>query len=301
MPITKTTEWESENVRLVRLDGLPTGDGGYGKRPVSGIRHVYVHQSAGNHKAGIEAAIAIARFHVGDPIYKRHPDGSIALRKNGKKHMIGGGRGWPAAGYTFCIPGQPEIVDGKIEVFRLNPDDRHSYHTGATANRIGAAVCFAGTFASRHMKNSTLTRPAPVETAMLAGKELILDYLMPRYGITPAKGLRGHFDVGKPACPGDALERWVRETRGEVLKSSVPVMVEKTDSGFDSPFARQQALVDLGFVLGSVDGIWGERSKGALLAFQDATSITADGRWGPQTEKAIRAALEQLGAGTWEG
>lgn len=307
MGITKTIEWEGNKTRLIRLDGLPINGKGYSKRKGK-ISRIYVHQSAGNSKAGVDAAIAIARFHTGEPIFKRDDAGNIIKRKNGKDMWIGGGRGWPGAGYTFIIPGFPDIVDEKIEVYRVNDDSLHTYHTGSNSNRIGVAVCFGGMFASRHLKDSSLTRPSPGTLAREAGKELILQYLLPRYGLKAKGGLFGHFDVGKPACPGDWLERWVRYQRGEKVSNPEVDDVEIKDSSDDLDFktihARQKALVKLGFDIGrwgvnhdGVDGVWGEACKGALIAFQDAANIKVDGRWGPKTEKAILEALEKQANG----
>lgn len=315
MTITKTTEWEGEHVRLVKLGGMPGK--GYGRRRNGGpVELLFVHQSAGNFRSGIDAARAIANFHTSPPKYKLNSDGSIAyrtVRGKKRKHWIGGGRGWPGCGYTFVVPGLPEVVDGKIEVYRMHDDDRHTYHTGGYYNRVGVAVCFAGTFTSRHTRSTKRERLAPEPDAMLAGSELILDYLLPRYEIDPAEGLKGHFDAGKAACPGDALERWVREQRGEFVPTDPNpagdddcVIVKPDARSFDTVAERQQALVDLGFDLGpygpkknGVDGDWGDASKGALDAFQEMAGIKVDGRWGRQTEAAMRVALAALADGKW--
>lgn len=301
MSIEKTVEWEGKRTRLVRLDGLPINGNGYSKRKGK-ISRVYVHQSAGNFKIGIDAALAISRFHTGDPIFKRDPSGNIIKRKNGKDMWIGGGRGWPGPGYTFIIPGIPEVIDGKIEVYRVNHDSLHTYHTGANSNRIGVAVCFGGTFSSRHLRDSSLTRLRPEPFAREAGQELILEYLLPRYNIKAKGGLFCHSDVGKPACPGDWLENWVHYHRGDKAldPESFSLMIDTSPGlGFKTIEDRQRALLALGFDIGStgkngdgVDGIWGEICKGALIAFQDAVNINVDGRWGPKTEKAMSKALD---------
>jgi hypothetical protein len=307
--LTRTTEWEGEFARLVKLEGLPTRDGGYKMRKGSGrISRVIVHQSAGNFLAGERAALAIARFHTADPIYETDSDGTVRRRSNGRFAWIGGGRGWPGIGYTFVVPGLPELVDGKIEVFRVNEDDRHTYHTGSPSNRVGVAVCFGGTFASRHLRDGKLTRPRPGADAIAAGHDLIMNYLLPRYDIEPVHGLFGHFDLGKPACPGDWLEQWVRYQRGEPVKNPLRWETEPPADDYAPRFAtiaeRQRALVTLGFDIGTfgrgqdgVDGVWGEASKGALLAFQDATGLVVNGRWGPRTEEAVGLALDRQGRG----
>lgn len=320
MTILRTTEWEGEHTRLVRLDGLPTGPGRYREIRGREIETVFVHQSAGNMLRGQKAAERISWFHTAPPKYKLNPDGSIRtrmVRGKPRKWWIGGGRGWPGAGYTFVIPAFPDTVEGKLEVYRLHPDETVSYHTGGRNNRRGVAVCVAGLYRTRHGKSRGQEAPDP--TAQMALQELVFDYLLPRYGLTPGPGdpdaLCGHFDAGKAACPGDWMEQWVRFMRGEDVPDprTDGVLVDPRDRDdeidrrpLDTHAQRQAALVELGFDLGpwgpngdGVDGSWGEDSKGALLAFQDTAEIKVDGRWGGQTEAAVRIALAQNAAGKW--
>jgi len=306
MALTRTTEWEGEHVRLVKLGGLPGR--GYAKRR-SPISLLFVHQSSTRLRAGTDAALAIARSHTSPPTYKLNSDGTIlyrTVRGVQRKQWVGGGRGWPGCGHTFVVPGIPQVVDRKIEVYRIHDDDLHTFHTGPYYNRVGVSVCFAGAFSSRHTRPTPRERAAPEPDAMMAGAELILDYLLPRYGIEPAEGLKGHFDAGKPACPGDYLEAWVRTNRGEPAivnnpaardPSTIPKPKAQT---FDTHEARMTALASLGFDLGDGEmGVWDEGAKEALRAFQSMADINVDGRWGDQTEAATRLALAAQGEGAW--
>jgi peptidoglycan hydrolase-like protein with peptidoglycan-binding domain len=63
----------------------------------------------------------------------------------------------------------------------------------------------------------------------------------------------------------------------------------------DSTEGRQEALIDLGFLAGGVDGIWGAMSKGALVAFQRANDLVPDGVWGKNTERAMVSKLTSGG------
>jgi peptidoglycan hydrolase-like protein with peptidoglycan-binding domain len=56
---------------------------------------------------------------------------------------------------------------------------------------------------------------------------------------------------------------------------------------------RHQALAALGFYDGSLSALWGGPSEAALRAAQLSLGVTADGVWGPATEEAIVAALEE--------
>jgi len=58
---------------------------------------------------------------------------------------------------------------------------------------------------------------------------------------------------------------------------------------------RHEALAALGYYIGAIDTPWGETSKAALLAAQEALGVESDGLWGPKTEDAILAALAETG------
>lgn len=49
----------------------------------------------------------------------------------------------------------------------------------------------------------------------------------------------------------------------------------------------QQKLKDLGYYSGSVDGIYGNATRNAVIAFQKANGLTADGVAGPKTIAAL--------------
>ena len=61
----------------------------------------------------------------------------------------------------------------------------------------------------------------------------------------------------------------------------------------DTYAQRQQALLDLGYHPDPAGEPWGERSKKALQEAQRALGLEGDGIWGPKTEEAIRAALDE--------
>lgn len=304
MTLVRFTEWEGQHTRLVRLGGLPAS-GKYLSMHARDIRSVICHQSAGTALMGEDAPVRIAAFHAGTPKY-RMKDGKIAYRKVGenlRKHWIGGGRGWPGIGYQFVVPAIPDTVDGKLEVFRTHADEVRSYHTGGLYNTYGIGVVVAGTYRSRHIRKSAArTRDRPDPTAALALKELVLDFLLPRYNLTPhgEGALLGHFDAGKSACPGDFIEQWIRATRGEdvfdPIESAVtldgpPKDIDETEPrALHTDSEKQSALRDLGMDV-AVDGIWGPLSRMALTAFQTIHLIVADGIWGPITERTVRAAL----------
>lgn len=97
--------------------------------------------------------------------------------------------------------------------------------------------------------------------------------------------LYGHYHFGKPACPGFTLQGVI-----DAVRSHAPR--QRFDLG--STRGRQEALKALGFYTGAIDGDWGPKSKGALIAFQTAHELVPDGVWGPRSEAAVRSALLDL-------
>ena len=93
--------------------------------------------------------------------------------------------------------------------------------------------------------------------------------------------------------PGYALSRPV--TRAQATRPMVPPPKPPGETGGQpSPETRalQQRLADLGFLaLSSVDGVAGEETRFAVIAFQKWARLSRDGVAGPQT----RAALAQAG------
>lgn len=55
----------------------------------------------------------------------------------------------------------------------------------------------------------------------------------------------------------------------------------------DTPMAIQRALACLGYDVGPVDGIFGKKSKQAVIQFQLKSGLTSDGVVGPKTRKAL--------------
>jgi len=68
-------------------------------------------------------------------------------------------------------------------------------------------------------------------------------------------------------------------------------------SGYDlySTKGVQQALSDLGYDPGPIDGIMGPKTKSAIMAFQTDAGISIDGVVGPQTRDALSQALSPGG------
>ncbi len=301
-------EWESDTVILVKLIGLRSHPAKhYTKIQGRRVKAVFAHHAAGGVLEGIRAPMRIADYHVADPKYAVESDGSLKYKiVGGKKKpiVIGGGKGWPGIGYTFSVPTIPEIRNGKYVVYRCHEDDVWSYHTSAEWNKKSVSVNWAGWFQSRWAKEDNDKYLKPTDQAFMAGTDLILNYLLPRYGLKPTD-VKGHFDAGKPTCPGDYIEQWVRHVRGEhfpnpreefVLGQATPNTSSSNKNPLLTTKQRQQALIDLGYDLGpaGADGIAGFATRAAVEAFQGNHGLVVDGVVGPMTLAALQNALKAL-------
>ena len=298
MSLTRIPEWEGELVRLVRLGGLklhpnfphgfPVG-APYAEAPARQVVAVFVHQLAGPFGSGDSAAMTLAHAQASSPFCDEGGE------------VLGGGKGLPGAAPTFLVPFRPDSKDGKLEVYRLWDDTWVTDHTGPDWNHRSVAVAFGGSLRSRHVKEvSSAGDRDPSQTQFLAGKELIEDFLLPRYGLD-ARALRGGFDAGQPASPGDVLEAWIRKSRGESVEwleigrapwdDRDPEIVARPKSDrrtLETWTHMQQALVELGYELGDMSP---DATSSALRSFQRRAGIVVNGMWDTMTETHIRLAL----------
>lgn len=294
-------EYEDDRIRIEHVESkrganfprtLSGGDR-YVQVPNRPIRTVVYHHTAGGMYEGIEAVERIADYATAPPIYARNPDGSIqtyTVRGKIKRRIIGGGRGWPGIPYTFVIPGRPEAKDGKLVLYRIWDDSWRTFHTGGLANSFGVGVVVGGWYASRHDLLNPHAHPRPTEEAMVCA-DALADYLMDRYQLQLGPDtLQSHAELGKPACPGDFLENWVRVKRGDEPLRQL-VQAKEDLRPLETPRQVQEALVALGYDPGGVDGLWGPRTANALRTFQATEGIRADGIFGPVTRQAMRQAL----------
>jgi peptidoglycan hydrolase-like protein with peptidoglycan-binding domain len=75
------------------------------------------------------------------------------------------------------------------------------------------------------------------------------------------------------------------EVKSEVVRATNSIL-ERGDRG-EAVAELQRKLTALGFDCGAADGVFGEKTEAALIAFQKAAKIGVDGIYGPQTAKAL--------------
>jgi len=299
-------EFENDLIRIVHVEtkrgpNFPRQIGGslsYYEIPNRQPQEVLFHHSAGGMYEGMEAVEKLANFFTAPPVYATNSDGTFKtrmVRGVQKRIKIGGGRGWPGIAYPFVIPAYPDQQDGKLVVYRIWGDSWRTWHTGGVHNTVGVGVCITGWYSSRHDLLAPHAHDRPTAEAMLCADQLT-DYLMVRYRLTLGpETLLTHAEAGKPACPGDFIENWVRTKRGDFALQQLGQAAEDTRP-LETPLQVQTALRELGYDPGKLDGRWGPRTANALRVFQRDEGIRADGVFGPVSRQALRQALARPAA-----
>lgn len=274
----EVTEWESDRVRLVQLVGVPVGRRFPVPRRGRPIDSIYIH-SGSPAAVGIAAVEELAEFWV-----------SPAVWAGGK--WLGGGRDQDCPGFHIVVPSEPTMTDGRLVAYRVVASD---IPTDQGLEEKSIRVWLAGDYASRHRASDPLTSPRPSHAAVAALTEVVR-YLRDVHSIS-VRNVRGGFDSGTPADPGDWVEQWVRHQRGESVSppdeaGQLGTLVEHRPI----PMAiqdRQRALKSLGYMVPTAEidrATWGLWSREALRAFQSSAGIISDGVWGLASETALRAA-----------
>lgn len=154
------------------------------------IERIYLHHSGADGAEGVDGLFASARYCV---------------------H----GRDWPGEPYTYWLPTKPDIdTNEKLVVYRCNPDNLRTYHTGRAANGHGIGVAFQG----NHTKK-------PASEAQLICASALINWLLNRHSLTLPDALSWHSEAekfggkGKASCPGQPIISWARVFRGEHLRS----------------------------------------------------------------------------------
>ncbi len=112
--------------------------------------------------------------------------------------------------------------------------------------------------------------------------------------------IKGHRDFSETDCPGDWLYNQLPRLRKEVtdrleinlsrddLSQNPPIRSLQLGSNGDDVLKLQKALFAKGFKPGDLDGVFGENTRGAVMAFQRSIqSKSIDGIVGPKTRLAL--------------
>lgn len=251
------TEAATQVIRVVDVSAvLPSSrERSYSKRDPSKISEINLHQTEGNTKPPPGGLMATAEYFIAPDV-------------DGKGSS---GRGWPGFAYTFYVPFQPpRDADGRLVVYRCQPDDVRSYHT-RDRDRVGVAIAFQGTFRS---VDGGKGDPAPDQVT--AGEALIR-HLLDRYHLDELD-LYAHRDWGKRCCPGSELEILIDMLRAAWCeRAGQPSMAETPP--------RLTALAQLGLSKPDLS------LSGNLKRLQSRLGFPVTGEWTRPVETFIRRQL----------
>lgn len=220
----------------------------FSERAVDQLQGVAFHHSAGT-TGGLDRFLSIARYHVGP------------------NHISA--RGCPGICYTMGI-----TAEGEVAIFHPLSAKTWS-HGNANSSHVGVLVC--GDFSS---PGHEAREPSPEQLWAVCCVALAF---RATFGV--GFGFNGHFDFGKPRCPGATIEAMVRAMRTHV-------QLPHDEGSLDTLGAVQTALSKLGYEPGTPDGIMGPKTRGAICAFQRDAGLQVDGIAGARTKAAISKALK---------
>lgn len=210
------------------------------RREIEDIKGLVVHQTAGGDSVDL-----LGRYHTG--------------QLPGGVH-IGDGKGLPGIAYTM-------FVNKKGELYLVNDLEDITWSHGTRKlpgdeNKLYMGVCFGGRFRAKGWDKGT-ERPTKEQVQVF---HKLWAFVKAHFEFTDLD-LYGHYDFGKPTCPGDDLKTLVEQYNAKVRHELGTIQ------------GRQQALTDLGYELGRVDGLWGRKSRNAMHAFQKAQGLPVTADW----------------------
>lgn len=155
-------------------------------RDPDGIVRLYVHKSGGRGRSGFDGLLRSVRYVVGQ-------------------------RNFPGCAYTLWASINPDRDDeGRLVLYRGQPDEVRSWHTGGVCNEHGIALALQGN-----------PKKGDFPWAQRIVAEAGILYSMSRYSLdieTPVSTHSRAADFGakksKPVCPGPAAEAWLGAVLG---------------------------------------------------------------------------------------
>lgn len=196
----------------------------------------------------------------------------VAKYHIGPNHMAVGGL--PSIAYTFAIRKSGEILmclDWEEKPWSQGDKDREG-----DENAEFVSCLLEGCFKGSGVMDPSAGEPTlyQLQSVLLLWEELRAD---PGFNYD---AIYGHFDFGKPSCPGNTMEAVIRAVR-----------YGYTDlKGLGTVMNKQAALRDFGYDI-SVDGVWGPKSKKTLIEFQKDRGLVPDGVWGATTNAVAAQCL----------
>lgn len=206
--------------------------------------------------------------------------------------------GTPGLLYTFFIPGDGVVWWAHdLEARTWSQGGHGTPVPGTSANGSFLAICLGGSFDGPGYKGRTTPTFAQLHSllclwAHLTGTECHPDLPEQLWGALscPVEALYGHHLFGKPACPGEVVAALV-----DSVRAHLPPAGAALPSTIVTASDWQAALAALGHYTGEVDGLWGSKSRAALVSFQRSrTNLTNDGVRGLMSAAELQKAVAAL-------
>ena len=227
----------------------------FGQRDPGSLRGLVAHHSAGP-TGGADRFRAVAAYHVGP------------------NHISE--TGCPGICYSLGISDSGEIcVFWDLDRATWSQGDRTQ---PGDENKDWLSVLLVGNFRS-------IDNPKGAEPSL----EQLLAYLLLARACREIWGqgfaFTGHFQFGKPACPGATVEAIARAINQGTKREPTGTLLQV-----------QEGLVALGYLpAGEADGLDGPITRAAISTFQRSAGLKVDGVAGPKTWATIQARVEREG------
>jgi hypothetical protein len=185
--------------------------------------------------------------------------------------------GLPGLSYTLFVQRDNKIVlANDVEDITWSQGDATKV---GDENAMYLSMCFGGNFSGTGYQGTQSPTAKQKETALSFWAYAKNLWMLNN------KQLFGHYDFGKPACPGMELSAMIENINNK-RDGNAPKFNTTSSLG------RQEALRALGYLKGEADGVWGPESRAALVAFQRDKNLISDGVWGQNTANAVISALK---------
>lgn len=173
-------------------------------------------------------------------------------------------KGCPHICYHYAIRKNGEIL-------QTNELSDITWHCkGQNTSSVG--IMLVGNFAGPgYDMGSSVPTPEQIQST-----EQLVDFLLKSLHLSNAS-LFGHYQFGKPACPGYVMQEWVEQKRGQMSAEIEDHQVVKSITEI------QSRLNKLGYNSGAMDGILGIKTQSAIRRFQTDQQLISDGIVGPQS------------------
>lgn len=210
-----------------------------------------------------------------------HHSGASADQTIEQIHKYHLGKGWLGIGYNVLVDKTGKIYWGR----GINYIGAHC----KGYNEMSIGICAIGNMQKDNMPS--------------AQKESIIKLIKEIREYYPSiTDIVGHRDLAATDCPGanypfseiiSASSSKGQSEKSEV-KGSAKVLLKEGDRGNDVS-SMQSKLVALGYELGYIDGIFGPKTKQALLAYQKAKNIDVTGSLDTNTNKVLTIEVNEEG------